>query len=63
VYTTYSAQATTMNKIIGNAKVRIDPPKLHAPPAESAIIPCTPDPFFLFGSLVGLQRPNLYYKA
>jgi hypothetical protein len=40
---TYSAAATTMNKIIGNAKVSIDPPKLHAlPSADAAITPCTP---------------------
>src|ERR1700722_18194169 len=45
----YSAVATTMNKIIGNAKVSIDPPKVHAPPGESAITMCTPVPFFLFG--------------
>jgi hypothetical protein len=60
VYATYNAQATTMNKIIGNAKVSIDPPKLHALlSADAANTVCTPDPFFLFGP----QHPDLYYKA
>jgi hypothetical protein len=45
-----------MNRIIGNAKVSIEPPKLHAPPAESAITLCTPAPFLDIG-------PDLYYRA
>ena len=53
-----------MNKIIGNAKVSIEPPKLHALVlAGSAITLCTPDPFPLFGSPHGSQRPYLYYRA
>ena len=31
VYVTYSHAATTMNKSIGNAKLSIDAPKVHAP--------------------------------
>jgi hypothetical protein len=43
-----------MKRSIGNAKVSIEPPKVHALVlAGSAITVFTPDPFLLFGS----QRP------
>src|SRR4029077_1124968 len=59
VYATYSAQATTMKRSIGNAKVSIEPPKLHALVlAGSAITVFTPDPFLLFGS----HRTGQYYR-
>ena len=63
VYATYSAQATTMKRSIGNAKVSIEPPKVHALPAGSAITVFTPDPFLLFGSAPDPDDRALYYKA
>jgi hypothetical protein len=60
----YSAQATTMKRSIGNAKVSIEPPKVHALPAGSAITVFTPDPFLLFGSQrTGQNDRALYYRA
>src|SRR5437588_321677 len=59
VYMTYRAPATTANNNMGNAKVSIDPPKLHAlVSADAAIRPCTPDPSFS-----PPYPPIRYYKA
>jgi hypothetical protein len=46
VYKTHSPVPTAMNKIIGNAKVRMDAPKVHALPAGAELRKCTGIPFF-----------------